>query len=212
MYLSRVELDIGNRQKLHDLTHVGAYHNWVEASFPKEVESGVRTRKLWRLDHIGRKTYLLVVSEEKPNLDRFEKYGVSGTAESKDYSQFLSSIKTDKPYRFKVVLNPTHSVARESGGRGKVYPHVTADKQLEFLEKKADANGFRLIPGNYQITDRSYQLLRKKGHPDVHISVVTFEGLLEVTNIELFLKAMTKGIGKEKAYGCGMLTIIPVKS
>ena len=51
MYISRVELDIYNRQKIRDLTHLGAYHNWVEQSFREE--SGVRSRKLWRLDNIN---------------------------------------------------------------------------------------------------------------------------------------------------------------
>lgn len=36
MYLSRVEIDSQNRRKTKDLTHVGAYHNWVEQSFPAE--------------------------------------------------------------------------------------------------------------------------------------------------------------------------------
>ena len=34
MYLSRVEVDYLNRQKTKDLSHLGAYHNWVEQSFP----------------------------------------------------------------------------------------------------------------------------------------------------------------------------------
>jgi CRISPR system Cascade subunit CasE len=37
MYLSRVEIDTDNRQKIKDLSHLGAYHNWVERSFPAEM-------------------------------------------------------------------------------------------------------------------------------------------------------------------------------
>ena len=37
MYLSRVEIDTDNRQKIKDLSHLGAYHNWVERSFPAEI-------------------------------------------------------------------------------------------------------------------------------------------------------------------------------
>lgn len=33
MYLSRVEIDTNDRQKISDLTHLGSYHNWVEQSF-----------------------------------------------------------------------------------------------------------------------------------------------------------------------------------
>lgn len=50
MYLSRVEIDTNNRYKIKDLSHLGAYHNWVEQSFPEEIDSSQRNRHLWRID------------------------------------------------------------------------------------------------------------------------------------------------------------------
>jgi len=44
MYLSRVEIDIGNRRKIRDLTHLGAYHNWVEACFSYSEDEMHRER------------------------------------------------------------------------------------------------------------------------------------------------------------------------
>ncbi len=38
MYLSRVEIDSLNRQKIKDLSHLGAYHHWVESCFPDELQ------------------------------------------------------------------------------------------------------------------------------------------------------------------------------
>ena len=66
MYLSRVEIDFDNRMKTRKLTHLGAYHDWVERSFPEDFELGNRTRKLWRIDRLNDKYYLLIVSENKP--------------------------------------------------------------------------------------------------------------------------------------------------
>ena len=37
---------------------------------------------------------------------------------------------------------------------------------------------------------------------------VTFEGMLKVTDAELFRKTLREGIGKEKAYGCGLMTVL----
>ena len=70
MYISRVEIDRTNRQKIRCLTHIGAYHAWVEESFPEEMEQSIRTRKLWRIDRIQDKDYLIIVSENKPDLQR----------------------------------------------------------------------------------------------------------------------------------------------
>ena len=50
MYISRVEIDSENRRKIKDLTHLGAFHNWVEQSFPDEFDKEIRSRKLWRID------------------------------------------------------------------------------------------------------------------------------------------------------------------
>ena len=79
MYLSRVQIDDRNRQKIRDLTHLAAYHNWVESSFPEEIAHHRRSRHLWRIDILGGKRYLLIVSEEKPDSTRLEQYGVQGT-------------------------------------------------------------------------------------------------------------------------------------
>ena len=130
MYISRVELDIYNRQKIRDLTHLGAYHNWVEQSFREE--SGVRRRKLWRLDKINDKKYLLLVSGEKPDLKLLEKYGVAGSAVTKDYDAYISKIKTGMKLRFRLVTNPVHAVM-EGGKRGSEKPHITAEFQKKFF-------------------------------------------------------------------------------
>ena len=33
MYISRVQIDIDNRRKIKELTHVGAFHHWVDYMF-----------------------------------------------------------------------------------------------------------------------------------------------------------------------------------
>ncbi|MCI5760847.1 MAG: type I-E CRISPR-associated protein Cas6/Cse3/CasE, partial [Ligilactobacillus agilis] len=49
----------------------------------------------------------------------------------------------------------------------------------------------------------------KKNNRRVNLSKATFEGVLTVTDLEAFKKTLTRGIGREKAYGMGMLTVIP---
>lgn len=211
MYLSRVELDTNNRQKIRDLTHVGAYHSWVEDSFPEEEIQGERTRKLWRLDTLNGHTYLLVVSKTKPDLVRLEKYGVPGSAQTKNYDRFLAEITTGKRYRFRAVLNPVHSVSDGTHTRGKVFPEVTVSQQLAYFAKRAEPNGFLLEPGQYTVMERKYVLLKKSGMKTVRLSQAAFEGVLQVKDAELFRHALIQGIGRKKAYGFGMMTVIPIE-
>ena len=37
--------------------------------------------------------------------------------------------------------------------------------------------------------------------------MVTFEGILEISDEEVFKQTLVDGIGREKAYGCGLLTL-----
>jgi CRISPR system Cascade subunit CasE len=72
-----------------------------------------------------------------------------------------------------------------------------------WLEKKAEKNGFKLL----SVTAEGYQQhhFKKRG---IKISTLDFNGILEVTEPELFIqKALYKGIGPAKAFGCGLLSI-----
>lgn len=211
MYMSRVVIDTENRRKIRSLSHLGAFHDWVESSFPDEKEEGIRSRKLWRLDRLNGKVYLLVVSRNKPDLPSLERYGVPGSAETKSYDSFLEEIHEGRVYRFRVTLNPVRSISRGEGKRGRVVPEVTADQQLEFLRRKSQKCGFELFDGSCRITERGYGVQRKKGEAPIRLSKATFEGMLEVKDAALFKDALTNGIGRKKAYGFGLMTVIPVK-
>lgn len=39
---------------------------------------------------------------------------------------------------------------------------------------------------------------------------VTFDGRLEVTDPAALRRTLTQGIGKAKAYGCGLITLAPL--
>lgn len=212
MYLSQVEIDINNRKKLKDLTHLGAYHNWVEQSFPDEVSKGERSRKLWRIDKLRGKEYLLLVSENKPDLEKIEKYGVTGSGQTKDYTQFLSGLETGMKARFKITLNPVMRKSAGTGNRGKIMPHVTVDQQKKYLLNRAEKNGFILNDGDFTITERGYEPLRGNGGKLIRISKAVYEGVLTISDVEVFRQTLTQGFGKKKAYGFGMMTVIPVSS
>lgn len=219
MYLSRVEIATKNRQKTKDLTHLGAYHNWVEQSFPDEFDHHERKRHLWRIDRLAGKTYLLVLSEDQPDEDRLEKYGVPGTVLVKSYDQFLDKIKSDEVMRFRLTANPSYSVLQPGEKRGRVYPHVTVEQQRRWLNDRSEKAGFKilqqpLVPDGhdnlaFDIVSRDHPTLHRKSGRPIRLSRVTFEGLLQVQDLALFRATLTKGLGRKKAFGMGLMTVIP---
>lgn len=208
MYLSRVEIDIFSKKNIKSLYNLGAYHSWVEDCFPDEKIEHIRSRKLWRIDKLFNKYFLLIVSEKKPNFEILEKYGVKGTAESKEYDKFLENLKNGMRAKFRIVLNPVISKKTDdSEKRGRIFPHTTIKYQLKYLEDRAEKNGFILEDCN--IVSRSMETLKKENKNNNFVKVA-YEGILCIKDVEKFRNTLKKGIGKEKAYGFGMLTIIPI--
>lgn len=217
MYLSRVKIDAYNRLKLRDLTHLGAYHAWVEDSFPderKDIKEN-RSRKLWRVDQVNGESYLLVLSKNKPDLEKLEKYGVKSSAETKSYDKLLSSIEVGMRARFKVILNTVKSICDDEKHmkRGRLVP-VRLDELHKFFLERTEKNGFSVKDDEFDITSRGEKLFQKQAADDgknikINLVSATYEGILTVTDVEKFKSSLVNGIGRKKAYGFGLLTIIP---
>lgn len=214
MYISRVKLDLNNRKNLRDLSHLGCYHGWIEDSFPDERGKGNRSRKLWRIDSIHNEHYLLVLSEEKPEESILEKYAVKGSLEIKDYDPFIEKLREGMQAKFRIKLNTVKSLADRSQGRrrGRLVP-VPLDELIPYFLSRAEKNGFHVDEGDLKIVARSKELFEKQDQEDTRIKLdlvsTSYEGLLTITDLEKFKKALAQGIGKKKAYGFGLLTIIP---
>lgn len=200
---------------MKDLTHLGCYHAWVEDSFPNSSSNENRPRKLWRIDNIYDKYYLLVLSENKPDIEKIEKYGLESSAEIKTYDGFLDSLEEGMRAKFKIKLNTVRAYKDEKNPtkRGRIMP-VPSDKLNEFLIDKATRNGFEVKPGDFFISniDKEYFMHTDKGETKKSrkdIVSATYEGILTITDLEKFKASLINGIGKKKAYGCGFLTIIP---
>lgn len=191
MYITQIELNLRNHQIFKKLRSLDDYHAYIESAFPAEQLLGVRKRHLWRLD---RQTILLT-SEDEPDKEALGKYGKVTT---KSYDRFLDNISTERPYRFKLVANPL-----QMGIKNRRIPCHGNQERLEWLKKQGAKYGFTVI----QAKIIGYKENRIRKHRFT-VKSVTFEGILQVTDIEKINQALRQGIGREKAYGCGMITIM----
>ena len=51
---------------------------------------------------------------------------------------------------------------------------------------------------------------KKKIRKQLNFVKAVYEGILTVEDVDIFKKTLIKGFGKHKAYGFGMITVIPV--
>jgi CRISPR system Cascade subunit CasE len=58
----------------------------------------------------------------------------------------------------------------------------------------------------FDVTQSETRKFRSQGKT-VTFEAATFEGVLRITDAESLVRAMRNGVGREKAYGCGLLTL-----
>ncbi len=199
VYLSRITLNTSLRQTMKALVSPSIFHGAIEGSF-----EGARARRLWRIDNLNGRKYILLLSEAVPDLERFaEQFGYIGEYETKNYTQLLDRITDGARWQFRLTANPVVSKMN-----GKIMAHITPEFQKKWLISRAEKLGFLLKENEFQtVQSKWYDFRKRSGAGSAHIRLlsVTFEGNLTVTDAIRFKETLCHGIGREKAYGQGLL-------
>ncbi len=229
MYLSRVLLDSRRRETAKLMGSAQAMHAAVmTACATASTDTVTRGRVLWRVDPRSRAEHdLYIASPTHPVLEQLA--GKTGPvdefeAQTADYDPFLSRLSVGQRWRFRLTANPVRS-EKSSGAehsRGRVRPHRTPAYQLKWFEERVSRYGVTLVPsgdGSSGVVVRSRSTSRFSrrsvgadgaGRRDrVEITMATYDGLLEVRDVEQLRECLVNGIGRAKAYGCGLMTLAP---
>lgn len=228
MFLSHIQLNPARRTGRPLLTSPHTLHAAVLAAFPDPSPRDTG-RVLWRLDVEPHRTHLYVVSPEPPDLTHIAEQAGWPTREDswqvRPYAPLLDRIENDHRYLFRLTANPVRSKRLPGGARGKVYGHVTARQQEQWLLERQERLGIRVdLLGPDEIetppdADPPHALLVKdrrtlsftRRETAVTLRVATYEGRLIVADRDRFVHALGHGIGRAKGYGCGLMTIAPVR-
>lgn len=220
MYLTRMMLNPARRGTRELVSSPQRMHAAVLSAFPPAEET---RRILWRLDQDAHnKLALLVMSGDEPRMQHIAE--VAGwddktPCETADYEPFLTRLTVGERWIFRLTANPVKAVRTVPGQRGKRVSVGTPSKQVNWLVERAGVLGFRIpeiqfqagTDGEYsalnlRVSNRRVQRFARQGG-EVTLATAQFDGLLEVTDVERLQRALTAGVGKAKAYGCGLLTL-----
>ncbi|HKS45440.1 MAG TPA: type I-E CRISPR-associated protein Cas6/Cse3/CasE [Amycolatopsis sp.] len=210
-----------SREFRRDYADIHQMHRTVMSVFP-DVTEGQPARQahgvLWRLDTAQRGFALYVQSQTKPDWVLLANGYLSEPAQIRDLQPVLDAIQPGRKLAFRLVANPTRSIHQEGNpgqrGRGKRVPHRKPDKQVEWLARQGERHGF-VIPiaanGQADVAPSSTPTLRGHKNDATFITVepVRYDGHLIVTDPGTFTRALLDGIGRAKAFGCGLITVAP---
>ena len=197
-------------------------YDWHQKIWEAFVDQGFQKRKfLARLDEKEEGYRLLIVSSVEPQkpdwcpTDRFKCKSIP------------DSFLEHKHYRFNLLANPTKKVIDpqkkkvfNSDGKplgnknSKRVPLVCREDLVQWIQRKGANGGFEVDPETLKTIPRRREYFSKPGHAGqsghrgVH-SAIEFQGTLHVTDTQKFHDTFYKGIGSAKAFGFGLLLLIP---
>ncbi|QAY71390.1 type I-E CRISPR-associated protein Cas6/Cse3/CasE [Xylanimonas protaetiae] len=208
MYLSRIQINPARRGGRKLLGSPQAMHAAVLASFPQD--DAERGRVLWRVDQDAHRSRLYVVSRPAPDFAHIvEQAGWQTTQDTwavRPYGTLLDRLRPGQTWRFRLTANPSRT------HEGKRLGHVTVSQQQEWFLSRTKGWGFTVpehdgVP-DVVVHDRRTDRFRR-GAGTVTIAKASFDGVLNITDVDALRAALVAGLGPAKGYGCGLLTLAP---
>lgn len=198
----------------------------------------VNERVLWRLDRTQQhRPALLVLTETRPSWEHIlEQAGRPSCDEPqievRPYETLLDRLAAGREYAFRLQANtvsstrmPTKPSATQrrhlerGRARGVRVPHRTVEHQMRWLTDRVENWGFT-VPNN-SIGEPDVRLVArgrltfpksdKTGERQrVVLQTATFEGRLRIGDVTAARTSLLAGVGRAKAYGCGLITLAPL--
>ncbi|MFJ2769735.1 type I-E CRISPR-associated protein Cas6/Cse3/CasE [Streptomyces sp. NPDC087300] len=237
MYLTRFRFNTARSGARRLLGSPHLLHGAVNMSFPQlPGRDGQGPRVLWRVDRDQPvRTHLYIVSPHRPDLTHLVEQAGWPTLDEPgwatfSYGVFLDALALGDTWGFRLTANPVHNIRMpqdEPGARTRRTAHRTPRNQLRWLLERQEKAGFEVVrkPTDKQLTEfgDEHELIvhdqsplrfgrehSPRRHQEVQITRVTYEGRLRITDSAAFRRTLTQGLGKAKAYGCGLMTLVPV--
>ena len=149
----------------------------------------------------------------------------------RDTGAFLEALSPGQRWGFRITVNPTFRDTKQRNGKGKkkTLAHVTIAQQTQWLLDRTEANGFSIltsreiggdlpvledeagerVDGANLVVDCVGRGIEKFRHDGTYVTIqmATFQGVLEVRDPARLRACLVGGMGRSKAYGCGLMTL-----
>ncbi|KAA2246400.1 type I-E CRISPR-associated protein Cas6/Cse3/CasE [Solihabitans fulvus] len=218
MFLTKLNVNVRSREFRRDFANIHDMHRTVMSAYPA-VDAGIPARQahgvLWRLDptHSGYIQY--TQSHTIPDWTRLPPGYLATPAEVRPLQPVLDAIAPGRKLLFRILANATQDIRPpELRGASRRVAHRSAESQINWLIGKGERHGFVIPTGRDGKPDVAPSPVPnmtgdKGGTKPITIGAVRFDGHLIITDAQAFTDAVVTGIGRARAYGCGLLTVAP---
>ncbi|WP_413754912.1 type I-E CRISPR-associated protein Cas6/Cse3/CasE [Streptomyces sp. MMBL 11-3] len=191
-------------------------HQRMLQMFPDGMEGPARAAfgVLFRAEETPRGPQILLQSHIVPDPSRLpDGYG---NAETRSLDSLLSNLKKGTIVKYRCVANPVRKPRTTTQEMYKLPPVValSGNAAVEWWERQSTAAGLEPLHVNAQPLAAVHGLRGSKGpasKQQIQHSRTRFDGTARVLDPDLLREKLAAGIGRGKAYGCGLLTLAPMR-
>lgn len=199
MYMTRLDVErgsrtaadlLGNAQKMHaEVCHLAASSRRDSNLLYRVADSSVYVSSDGPLD----------IKRARPGI----RLGAT-----RDLSEWIDQFTEGDVFRFDLLAAPACKKARDGFKNSQRVTIDDPEARMNWLMRQAEKHGFEIIGVEERGGDTVSGYQPKRGKR-FKLRGYRYIGVLRITNPEKFRAAIREGIGPEKAYGFGMLMVIP---
>ncbi|GIG69238.1 type I-E CRISPR-associated protein Cas6/Cse3/CasE [Phytomonospora endophytica] len=204
MWLTRITPDLNRRDTHDDLADTVKMHQRVMTLAEDGLGDQARQRAgiLYRIETTPDGVRLLVQTREEPRIEQLpDGYG---TSETHDLQPQLDALTAGMSLDYRIAANATKRLATVYGAKAGKLTMLSGEEAEDWWRQRAEANGLHVetLTSARQESARSGDQRRPIKH-----TITRFDGSATVTDPDLLRTAVEDGIGRAKAYGCGLLSL-----
>lgn len=205
MYLSQLILNGRDRTVLRDLSNAHALHQRIMQAFPDQQRENPRADWNILFRQEPGSDVILVQSEVEPDWSQLPQGYLTQQA-MKPFEPQASQLNRARIIQFRLKAN----ASKRDKQTGKLIGLLSQPDQMAWLERQASQHGFALLNATVVPTPNVFGV-KAKGTAPIRIATVLYQGVLQITDPDLFVEAIQQGIGRGRSYGCGLLSIAPLQ-
>lgn len=214
VWLTRIVPDPRSRDARHDARSAVDTHRRLMSLFPDQAGPDPRARFgiLHRVDDTPAGPHLLMQSNQEPDLGQLPTG--YGTATTRPLDALLDALRPGLTIRYRCAA----SAVRKPGTTTRAAYNLPAVVPLsgtaadEWWMRQADTAGLKVLTLHSQPLDAAHGVRGTRGSGNeqrIRHSRTRFDGTATIIDPDQLRRQITAGIGRGKAYGCGLLSIAP---
>lgn len=205
MYLSRLKPNWRSAQAIKELGDPYQLHRTLARAFGDDLP---KARLMFRVDTDDDRPVIVVQSQTEPDWS-----SLPADYARHEHKAITLDLVAGQMLRFRLAARPT----KRDKATGKRVTLRTDDEAIEWLRRKGTDAGFSIV--SCQVGDHRWQDTRQpETDADTRdrgksraVRYVQFDGVLVVTDPDKLRDAVRNGIGPQKAFGFGLLSLAPLR-